>query len=428
MFARARTQHDGPSAALIAAANPPSAGETSDGHGKTADAKKLSERLEKLHECRKTRTKENTALLDIGTRSLAAECEDGAFQQRLIVMLAEKAFAAVTATAGIKAAHHPQVTAARRVLLDVKTDLLRIFGFHRAAEGKLLCALRGPAGESLLLWALLLESYALALWLVDLEPMLLNTSYELPAYRGESALHILAAKKELPLMRKLARSALFWRPSARAIGDDGGQHNLNDLCEESWVVLEHYLVEQGLLAAGTDAAWRARWMRLVWSTHVNALAVGSFFEPPASGGSCYYGGTPLSIAVVMGEPAMVRFLALEVGCTHLPAWDDAEAGAVLYPCVELPAANDMHKRRVMAKQLRHWDPHVCARIDLPDRFGNTAGHIAVQTHSDAHMFIYLSELYADGFGRDTFVVGEGGARVQDLKGPLTSRAEVVVAK
>ena len=366
-------------------------------------------------------------------------------------VLCDIAFKLVTDTAG-KPIHDPVVKHAASWLMNIKEALLSEALFppvrehmkdsknSRLSHRSLLCSLRGPAGESIFHWALLLESYDFALWLFDLEPMLLSTIYEKPAYLGESALHILAAKKELKTLRKLAKKALFWEPRDSKLTDEN-ERRCFDLCEKSWAVLSKYLSKTGVLQTPPNPLWRQRWLRLIWSLRINGLAVGTFFEPVESGGSCYYGGTPLSISVAMGEPTIVRFLTIEVGCTDLGSWDDRD-DEELYPCVEGPLANFTRKRRVLATQLQSWDPHVCARIDLPDRFGNTAGHIAVRTHSDAHMFLYLNEMYADGFGRNPFRIVPVASSHADssvvaisvlephrdgLKAPGEDRSEVVVA-
>jgi hypothetical protein len=55
------------------------------------------------------------------------------------------------------------------------------------------------------------------------------------------------------------------------------------------------------------------WLRETWKRVVGTLATGSFFKKPPEG-TCYYGGTPLSIAAVLGHVDIVRLLLVEVGC------------------------------------------------------------------------------------------------------------------
>lgn len=123
----------------------------------------------------------------------------------------------------------------------------------------LLSKVRGRAGESLYLWALLMEEWGHAQWLLELEPMLFKTRYARSEYkcvfsinmlpfamchlaplpscalpslhapfqrhtfltRGENAIHVIASKKiqaageKVAVLRKLAKSVLFYTPPDR---------------------------------------------------------------------------------------------------------------------------------------------------------------------------------------------------------------------
>ena len=119
-------------------------------------------------------------------------------------------------------------------------------GGAAAAERVLLSKVRGPAGESLLHFTLLMgkkagdlvgeeagrRTYELALWLLELEPMLLKTRYTGPEYKGENALHILCSNKELPTLRKVAKRALFYEHTPQEVqlkGEEGLYSGLDRL-------------------------------------------------------------------------------------------------------------------------------------------------------------------------------------------------------
>ncbi len=389
----------------------------------------------------------------------------------------------------------------------------------------LLSKVRGPAGESIYLWAVLMEQFELAKWLLELEPMLFKTRYVGPEYRGENALHILCSKKKLDELRDVAKAVLFYKPPVHPASLSESQRTLwgladavkqlgaplpsgastpsspmlvtspgkgtatpvkvvrggaatpaplptppsplpkptpaqafstlsqfkeqlglqasaprggsgkervaaatlltdstNALCILSWSLLFHHwkpIDELGdkekegsagdpKMEAAASKALCGDWMRAAWSRQVNGLAYGSFFEPAELGGTCYYGGTPVAIATVMGDVDTIRFLCMEVGCTDEASWEACrpKVGAAgykhLYPDSldpDFTKDGDPQSHRFASSLLKSWDHRRCARLDCADRFGNTAGHMAVSAHPSADMFAYLQSLYQDGYGR-----------------------------
>ena len=319
---------------------------------------------------------------------------------------------------------------AQDCVLELQCELQRF--------GQLMCAVRGEAGETVLHYAYLVRAYDFASWLLDLEPMLFACSYSGDTYGGETALHILCAQHEegsIAEVRKLARHVLH--PLARSLAGPaaaaaaaaiaGGDRSGGSAAPPPWAgqarntaqreadVERQRAVAWALLYARSGAQarpaavdekatsatspappqpqptvalgpeWSRGWLRAAWQRVVNSETYGNFFDKPPVG-TCYYGGTPLSIAVVLDSVDVVRYLAVEVGCSCTECWESGEQP--FYPG-PLPIANE----------LVAWDPTLCARIDRPDRYGNTAAHIAVLHHSRAHSFNLLSELYDRGYGR-----------------------------
>ena len=344
----------------------------------------------------------------------------------------------------------------KRLLMLIKCALILKNPKKQLVRPLMLADLRGPAGESLLHWALLLDKDELALWLFDLEPMLFACVYDRGEYKNESVLHILCAKKKLPLLRKLAKRVLFYGMSAPAADEEkerdlylgssiatltdiearlfeakSAGDELREVNAAATAELRHWSWEQQWArvndlslrleapppSSSPDWAgmsrWRSGWLQETWTRLVNGRADGSFFEPEKLGGQCYYGGTPVAISTVMGDVFTCRFLVMEVGCLSLRAWnqveellekhppEDGQGGAHLYPdSLAMPQEGDKYSGRYCSKELQVWDRSVCARLDLCDRFGNSPGHLAVQAHSDASMFAFLDSLYKDGYGHD----------------------------
>ena len=295
-----------------------------------------------------------------------------------------------------------------RVLAFVQDTILELQReLHR--DGLLLCAARGEAGETVLHYAYLLREYALASWILELEPMLLPCCYVGSKYGGETALHILSAQvNSIGEIRALARRALH--PLEHELARGGASSAGSAITASAGTVppapprtdrqreLEVSVQRQAawrLLHAATGGTlvpeWSRAWLRDAWCRTVNSVAWGDFFAK-APVGTCYYGGTPLAISTVLDYADVVRFLVVEVGCACSLCWgaegsttgisDELYAG-------ELPPAG----------ALVDWDPAVCARIDSVDQYGNNAAHLAVLHHSRAHVFNLLDTLYERGYGR-----------------------------
>ena len=109
-------------------------------------------------------------------------------------------------------------------------------------------------------------------------------------------------------LKRVARFALFYREPTSA--------KQRAAAELAWAALAG--IE---LCAEVDAAWRAAWMADAWRAVVNGRCDGTFFEIPEKGGACYYGGTPVSIAVSLHNMPIVRFLVLDCGCTCERCWE-----------------------------------------------------------------------------------------------------------
>ena len=158
---------------------------------------------------------------------------------------------------------------------------------YNLSEKKLLCSQRGAAGETLLLFAYLIELYDFARWLLTIEPMLIAGCYTGSKYEGENVLHVLASKPEAALgargqslaeIRHLAHVALHQYASKGSIATGA-----NDA--DSWEVLRAFEVMSGTTLL---PEWRASWLRCVWiDLLVNGLARGTFFEPIKLGGACF---------------------------------------------------------------------------------------------------------------------------------------------
>lgn len=88
----------------------------------------------------------------------------------------------------------------------------------------------------------------------------------------------------------------------------------------------------------------------------------------------------------MGRADVIRFLAVEVG--HRCGACFGKYDVNLYP-------NSLPR----VEMLPLWDPPVCARIDAPDKYGNTAAHSVVRHFSDLHVLRLLLALYDKGYGR-----------------------------
>jgi hypothetical protein len=132
----------------------------------------------------------------------------------------------------------------------------------------------------------------------------------------------------------------------------------------------------------------------------------------------------------LGSLPIVRFLTVGVGCTCGQCWKDAlgasanpESGGVAASANPegggVAASADPEGGGVAASadpegggvaelysllppscsSLRDWDVSVTARLDLPDRYGNNAGHMAIFHHATPELFESLESLYSKGFGR-----------------------------
>jgi hypothetical protein len=261
----------------------------------------------------------------------------GACAQALQELADAKAALGTSAAASWR--HRAALRRARRAVLDMQRAL--------QGEGRLLSSVRGEAGESLLHLACLFSQYDHALWLLRCEPMLLATVYEGSKYRGEGSVHIMAAQGAAADLRAFAKFALFpdremlhtqsgGPGGGRDKGVPGGDADAADADEQQRVMRDR--AWEILHAASTSSSssssplpptpdWCRGWLRSAWTRLVNACATGTFFSAPPVG-TCYYGGTALSIAAVLGHAEIIRFLLVEVGCTDPRAWEDAHAAAL----------------------------------------------------------------------------------------------------
>ena len=347
-------------------------------------------------------------------------------------------------------------------LLKLQNELLQ--------EGRLLSSVRlklGPLqlGQTLLhlavLWKLYQRpEYSVVHLLLRLEPPLLCATYEGHLYRDENLLHMAVAHGDGELVLELAAFSL--QPRAGFAGPDvvggaylhgdsavsaadesleslklgrpaasgtSGSSNLPwldraDISErrnKAWKELHKYEKGRGL-DKELDAAWCASWLRAAWVGMINREATGTFFMPPPRG-ECYYGGTPLAFAVVLGHASIVRTLTVDVGCLDETLWltwrkqraerraghaaaaggrplkpaprSDAHLSEPL-PLLLKPKLDDLGP----CELLENWDPRLCARIDLHESHrGNTCAHMAIQTSEDSTMFFFLDDLYNAGYGR-----------------------------
>jgi transient receptor potential cation channel subfamily V protein 5 len=161
-----------------------------------------------------------------------------------------------------------------------KARILELLGSHpeRLLE-------RGSVGETALHMCFLYaaeENVEFANWLLDLCPALITAIYEHPLYRGENVAHM-------------------------AIANDFPLTVLNDLIIRS-------------------------------PSLVHGRADGDFFRPGTEGVRCAWGEFPLSFAVSLNRPAMVRFLVEKAGADLLARDTDGNTAlhfAVLYARQEM---------------------------------------------------------------------------------------------
>lgn len=430
---------------------------------------------------------------------------------------------AMSALRDARALHSSSTTAARRVYAEkLVVESLFVLQETAAQEGRLMASCRGEAGETIAHMACLLRLYDVVMLLLDMEPMLIAEGYTGTQYRGETLLHMLCAGGQLVQLRRFAQRALFPRDEIVACEVIDRQHSRTTAAHRAaaWHMLwkwekeeasrhalrraqkiespsakfslktdvgtgpdsdwnrAYYGVRAGHLfpatpsSLGPDPGWCRAWLRAAWITIVNSLCTGTFFQPQPEG-TCDYGGTALSFAVVMSYVDIVRFLVVEVGCTVPALWAevaqhealqiskttfadvvdqfddplyeqnaasardigidlvvqglaDPDDGAdntfaadlrveveeerlIMFPgcvgCVPVTIIFACRYDRLscralgLAELLIHWDPSICARIDMQDEYGNTAGHLAVMHYGNANMFTFLAGLYQNGFGR-----------------------------
>jgi hypothetical protein len=198
----------------------------------------------------------------------------------------------------------------------------------------------------------------------------------------------------------------------------------------AWEVLYMYEKERSGLGSKyplLSSVWCCSWLRSAWIGMVNSQTTGTFFSPPPIG-TCYYGSTPLSIAAVLGNASLVRFLTVDVGCLDLSKWKSAisfilskneESDTftdVLGPQDHLLLYPSNIKQLGYVELLEQWDPDVCARIDIAEKHnGNNAAHMVILSADDGtnqdhdnephggkgalKMYRLLSQLYSLGYGR-----------------------------
>ena len=271
--------------------------------------------------------------------------------------------------------------------------------YSPTSEEGLIYYTRGAVGETLLHLAALLKLYDLFFWLIAVEPLLVMGVYEESVYQNETVLHLLVAHMDVDIIRRFAKTLLYWE-ECKPADMDADAHNHS---EKVWSLLRH--------PAGTPS--RAEWMQKAWGSLVNHQVTGTFFEMDHMGGSCYIGGTPVGLATRLGGARIIRFLTMEVGCTCFHCWDIVVPGKCSYikgwTCAganggdqEAPDAfySETSGPVVRAEALQDWvSDGRCAALDIVDHYGNTAFHVAVMAHSDSHILSYLGHLHSAGFGR-----------------------------
>ena len=285
--------------------------------------------------------------------------------------------------------------ATKRLILD---EHKRPATEEDTVEEGLIYYTRGAVGETLLHLAALLKLYDLFFWLIAVEPLLVMGVYEESVYQNETVLHLLVAHMDLDIIRRFAKTLLYWDKCKPADVDrDAEAHS-----ENMWT----------LLACDTPTD-RAEWMQAAWESLVNHQVTGTFFEMDHMGGSCYIGGTAVGLATRLGGARIIRFLTMEVGCDCLHCWDIIVPGKCSYTkgwtCAgadggvqEAPDAfySETSGPVMRAEALQNWESDGrCAYLDIVDHYGNTAFHVAVMAHSDSHILSYLGHLHSAGFGR-----------------------------
>ena len=355
----------------------------------------------------------------------------------------------------------------RTAVLKLQDTLLSL------APPRLLSSVRLEPGSTLLHLAVLWKLHQrpdcnVVHLLMRLEPPLLSATYKGPLYRDENLLHMAVAHGDGELVLELAAFALQPHPGLagpNVVGGGGYLYGNADTDTQvaegrdmAWRVLFNYEKKQNRVDstehAKLDPAWCAAWLRAAWIGMVNREATGTFFMPPPSG-ECYYGGTPLAFAVVLGHASIVRTLTVDVGCVDPQPWliwrhvhkqraERAAAKASLAAVagsdqkLKLPAQQQgAHLSKslplLLARKLdvlgpcellEDWDADLCARIDLHETHrGNTAAHMAILTSEDSAMYFFLDDLYSAGYGRwnsaDLYAAAAGARSKLPRKTKLT---------
>jgi hypothetical protein len=298
-------------------------------------------------------------------------------------------------------------------------------------------------------------------------PPLLSATYAGALYRDENLLHMAVAHGDGELVLELAAFALQQHAGSAGpsvvggkgylYGDANDEKEVIDLRDKAWAVLHAFEAGRNAAHEPLGVAWCASWLRAAWIGMVNREATGTFFMPPPRG-ECFYGGTPLAFAVVLGHASIVRTLVVDVGCVDKQQWltwrsvrrlraeradrlraertakashaaaavggkgalqrreaaaADADSRQVEASGMAAAARLDVHYSKALPllltrklddlgpmELLNDWDPDVCARIDLHESHrGNTCAHMAILTSEDSAMFFMLDDLYSAGYGR-----------------------------